>query len=95
MLFKSRIEFHNCVQVMVALVSAGVSATTAIAYVGYKGNSHTHWGKLCGIYDCFCHSIKIQYAVRYIRRVVIHEYQVGDGSKIGNQKQSRNNKGDN
>eukprot|EP00253_Pinus_taeda_P016255 PITA_16255 len=33
--------------VMVALVSAGVSAAAAIAYVGYKGNSHTQWGKLC------------------------------------------------
>nr|A9P0A6.1 RecName: Full=CASP-like protein 1U1; Short=PsCASPL1U1 [Picea sitchensis]ABK26317.1 unknown [Picea sitchensis] len=41
--------------VMVALVSAGVSAAAAIAYVGYKGNSHTQWGKVCGIYDRFCH----------------------------------------
>ena len=57
MLFKSRIEFHNCVQVMVALVSAGVSAAAAIAYVGYKGNSHTQWGKLCGIYDRFCNHV--------------------------------------
>lgn len=41
--------------VMVALVSAGASAAAAIAYVGYKGNSHTQWGKVCGIYDRFCH----------------------------------------
>eukprot|EP00253_Pinus_taeda_P023380 PITA_23380 len=41
--------------VMVALVSSGVSAATAIAYVGYKGNSHTQWRKICGIYDRFCH----------------------------------------
>eukprot|EP00253_Pinus_taeda_P005323 PITA_05323 len=43
--------------VMVALVSAGFSAAAAIAYVGYKGNSHTQWGKICGIYDRFCNHV--------------------------------------
>jgi len=41
--------------VMVALVMAGASAAAAIAYVGYKGNSHTQWLKICDNFDRFCH----------------------------------------
>lgn len=41
--------------VMVALVSAGASAAAAIGYVGYKGNSHTNWLKICNNFDRFCH----------------------------------------
>lgn len=41
--------------VMVTLVSSGASAAAAIAYVGYKGNSHTQWLKICNNFDRFCH----------------------------------------
>lgn len=49
--------FHLAVadMVMVALVMAGASAAAAIAYVGYKGNSHTQWLKICNNFDRFCH----------------------------------------
>eukprot|EP01018_Ginkgo_biloba_P017216 Gb_12162 [translate_table: standard] len=40
--------------VMVALVMAGASAATAIAYVGHKGNSHTRWAPICDTFDRFC-----------------------------------------
>ena len=40
---------------MVALVSSGTLAVTAIAYIGYKGNSHTQWLKICNKFDLFCH----------------------------------------
>jgi len=55
--YPSASAFHLAVAdlVMVALVSAGSSAAAAIAYVGYKGNSHTRWAKICGEFDRFCH----------------------------------------
>ncbi|GLJ46949.1 hypothetical protein SUGI_0990760 [Cryptomeria japonica] len=43
--------------VMVALVMAGASAATAIAYVGHKGNSHTKWSAICNPFDRFCDHI--------------------------------------
>lgn len=41
---------------MMELLTAGASAATAIASVGKTGNSHSHWVKICGIYDRFCHN---------------------------------------
>jgi len=55
--YPNKSAFHIAVAdlVMMALVSAAASAATAIGYVGYKGNSHTRWAKVCGIFDRFCH----------------------------------------
>eukprot|EP01018_Ginkgo_biloba_P017213 Gb_26813 [translate_table: standard] len=40
--------------IMVAFVSSGASAATAVAYLGKKGNSHTGWHEICHHFDRFC-----------------------------------------
>ncbi|PIN00537.1 hypothetical protein CDL12_26961 [Handroanthus impetiginosus] len=40
--------------VMVALLFSGVGAALAIGLMGYKGNSHVGWKKVCNAFDKFC-----------------------------------------
>ncbi|EPS66273.1 hypothetical protein M569_08505, partial [Genlisea aurea] len=39
---------------LLGILSAATGASGAVAYLGYKGNSHTNWLKLCNRYDKFC-----------------------------------------
>ncbi|KAH6756181.1 hypothetical protein C2S53_004280 [Perilla frutescens var. hirtella] len=40
--------------VMVALLFSGVGAAAAIGIMGYQGNSHVRWNKVCNVFDKFC-----------------------------------------
>ncbi|KDP40019.1 hypothetical protein JCGZ_02017 [Jatropha curcas] len=39
---------------MVALLFSSIGATTAIGLMGYKGNSHVRWNKVCNVFGRFC-----------------------------------------
>ena len=41
--------------VMVALLFSAVGATGSIGLIGYNGNSHVQWDKVCNVFDKFCH----------------------------------------
>ncbi|CAI0626937.1 unnamed protein product [Linum tenue] len=41
----------------VALLFAGNGAATAVGLIGYKGNSHVRWNKVCNVFDRFCHQV--------------------------------------
>ncbi|PWA70723.1 hypothetical protein CTI12_AA275240 [Artemisia annua] len=45
--------------VMVALLFSAVGATSSIGLIGYKGNSHVHWDKVCNVFNKFCHQVAI------------------------------------
>ncbi|XP_062174860.1 CASP-like protein 1E2 [Alnus glutinosa] len=42
---------------MVALLFSGIGATTAVGLIGFQGNSHLGWGKVCNVFDKFCHQV--------------------------------------
>ena len=42
---------------MTMLLTSGVSAALAIAYVGKKGNSHAGWLPICGPVENYCHHV--------------------------------------
>ncbi|GJY41394.1 CASP-like protein 1E2 [Tanacetum coccineum] len=44
---------------MVALLFSAVGAASSIGVIGYKGNSHVHWDKVCNVFDKFCHQVAI------------------------------------
>ena len=44
----------NQMQVMLAIAAAALGTAGGVAYIGYKGNSHTRWTKICNIFDKFC-----------------------------------------
>jgi uncharacterized protein (TIGR01569 family) len=39
---------------MTAIMASAVGTAGGIAYVALKGNTHTHWLKICGTYGNFC-----------------------------------------
>ncbi|KAK6117323.1 hypothetical protein DH2020_048914 [Rehmannia glutinosa] len=39
---------------MVALLFSSVGAAVAIGLMGYEGNSHVQWKKVCNVFDRFC-----------------------------------------
>ncbi|XP_052208026.1 CASP-like protein 1E1 [Diospyros lotus] len=43
--------------VMVALLFSGNGAAAAIGVMGYKGNSHVRWEKVCNAFGKFCHQV--------------------------------------
>lgn len=42
---------------MVALLFSSIGATGAAGLLGYKGNSHLMWNKVCNVYGKFCHQV--------------------------------------
>lgn len=40
--------------VMLPLLFSAIGAATAIGLLGYQGNSHVQWNKVCNIFDKFC-----------------------------------------
>ncbi|XP_022138120.1 CASP-like protein 1E1 [Momordica charantia] len=45
--------------VMVALLSSGGGAAMAIGMIGYHGNSHVMWNKVCDIFGRFCKHVAV------------------------------------
>ncbi|MFS8002809.1 putative casparian strip membrane protein [Helianthus anomalus] len=45
--------------VMVALLFSAIGATGSIGLIGYNGNSHVHWDKVCNVFGKFCHQVAI------------------------------------
>ncbi|KAJ9556231.1 hypothetical protein OSB04_010845 [Centaurea solstitialis] len=45
--------------VMVGLLFSALGATASIGLIGFQGNSHVHWDKVCNVFDKFCHQIVI------------------------------------
>uniref|UniRef100_A0A5B7B8D4 CASP-like protein n=1 Tax=Davidia involucrata TaxID=16924 RepID=A0A5B7B8D4_DAVIN len=43
--------------VMVALLFSGNGATAAVGLLGYQGNSHVLWNKVCNVFGKFCHQV--------------------------------------
>ena len=44
---------------VVALLFSANGAALAIGLMGYKGNSHVQWNKICNVLDKFCDQVAI------------------------------------
>ncbi|XP_057725241.1 CASP-like protein 1E2 [Arachis stenosperma] len=42
---------------MVALLFSGIGAASAVGVLGYHGNSHVQWKKVCNVFGKFCHQM--------------------------------------
>ncbi|KAJ9549494.1 hypothetical protein OSB04_022037 [Centaurea solstitialis] len=52
--------------VMVALLFSAIGATGAVGLIGYKGNSHVQWGKVCDVFDKFCHRVAVSMVLSFL-----------------------------
>lgn len=51
---------------MVALLASGIGAATAIGLIGYRGNSHVHWNKVCDVFGKFCSQMLIAIVTSFL-----------------------------
>ncbi|KAK1395133.1 hypothetical protein POM88_014189 [Heracleum sosnowskyi] len=42
---------------ILALLASGIGAASAVGVIGYNGNKHVHWNKVCHIFGKFCHQV--------------------------------------
>ncbi|KAF6172945.1 hypothetical protein GIB67_030454 [Kingdonia uniflora] len=52
--------------VMVALLFSDNGAVGAVGLIGYNGNSHVQWKKVCNVFNSFCHKGAASIAVSMI-----------------------------
>lgn len=45
--------------VIVALLFSSIGASLSIGLMGYNGNSHVQWRKVCGVFGKFCHQVAV------------------------------------
>ncbi|CAN4093620.1 unnamed protein product [Withania somnifera] len=56
--------------IMVALLYSAVGAATAIGLIGYKGNSHVRWNKVCNVFGKFCGQVAAGIAISLVGSIV-------------------------
>ncbi|MED6119737.1 hypothetical protein PIB30_014601 [Stylosanthes scabra] len=48
---------------MVALLFSGIGAASAVGVLGYQGNSHVRWNKVCNVFGKFCHQMTVSIGI--------------------------------
>ncbi|XP_031247755.1 CASP-like protein 1D1 [Pistacia vera] len=57
--------------VMLGLVGSATGASTAVAYIGLKGNKHTGWSEICSVYGKYCRHIGSASAVALVASILL------------------------
>lgn len=52
--------------VVVALLFSAIGATSGVGLIGYKGNSHVQWQKVCNVFDTFCRQVAAAMVLSFI-----------------------------
>ena len=42
---------------VLAVLASGIGAASAVGILGYNGNKHVHWEKVCHVFGKFCHQV--------------------------------------
>lgn len=56
---------------LLGIVASATGAAGGVAYVGYKGNKHVGWQKVCNTYDVFCKHLASSIAISLFASVVL------------------------
>ncbi|KAF2310998.1 hypothetical protein GH714_018985 [Hevea brasiliensis] len=54
----------------VALLFSGNGAALAVGVLGYKGNSHVRWNKVCNVFGRFCNQVAAAIALSLVGSIV-------------------------
>lgn len=54
---------------MVALLFSANGAALAVGLIGYQGNSHLQWNKVCDVFDKFCEQAAVSFVLSLIGSV--------------------------
>ncbi|CAI9118727.1 OLC1v1020330C1 [Oldenlandia corymbosa var. corymbosa] len=56
---------------LLGIVASATGTGGAVGYIGYKGDSHVKWGKVCNTYDVFCKHVVTSLAFSLFASVVL------------------------
>ncbi|XP_061367970.1 CASP-like protein 1E2 [Gastrolobium bilobum] len=56
--------------IMVALLFSGNGAATAVGVIGFRGNSHVQWNKVCNVFGKFCDQLAASLILSLLGSVV-------------------------
>lgn len=59
----------KCMQVMMALVTAGASAAAATAYLAHNGSQDANWMAICSQFTNFCNATSQAVVVSFIASI--------------------------
>ncbi|KAF7151918.1 hypothetical protein RHSIM_Rhsim02G0013100 [Rhododendron simsii] len=68
---RSVTKISCCMQLLLGIVAAATGAAGGVAYVGIKGNSHTGWTKVCGVFGRFCAHVESAIAVSIFASILL------------------------
>lgn len=51
---------------MVTLLFSSIGAAGAVGLIGFRGNSHLQWKKVCNVYGKFCHQVMASLALSFL-----------------------------
>ncbi|XP_010548921.1 PREDICTED: CASP-like protein 1E2 [Tarenaya hassleriana] len=68
--------------VMVALLFSGTGAAGAIGLMGFQGNKHVMWNKVCNVFGKFCHTVASSLVISLLASVVFMVLVVFDAMRV-------------
>ncbi|KAF5774147.1 putative casparian strip membrane protein [Helianthus annuus] len=69
----TKMQFHFVMfdALLLGIVAAATGAAGGVAYIGYKGNTHTRWNKICNTHDSFCFHIASSLVLSLISSIAL------------------------
>lgn len=58
-------------QLLLGVMASAIGAAGAVGYIGFKGNDHTQWNKICNVFNTFCGHIAGSIAVSVLPSVAL------------------------
>ncbi|MFS7993703.1 putative casparian strip membrane protein [Helianthus anomalus] len=68
-----KLVFHFAIldTLLLSILASATGAAGGVAYIGYKGNSHSRWNKVCNVFDSFCGHVMGSLAVSLLPSIAL------------------------
>ncbi|KAM0047227.1 putative casparian strip membrane protein [Helianthus debilis subsp. tardiflorus] len=68
---KTRVHLAILDALLLGIMASATGAAGGVGYIGFKGNNHTGWTKICNVYGSFCRHIAASIAVSLLPSVAL------------------------
>ncbi|KAJ0713785.1 putative casparian strip membrane protein [Helianthus annuus] len=68
---KTPVHFAILDALLLGIMASATGAAGGVGYIGFKGNNHTGWTKICNVYGSFCRHIAASIAVSLLPSVAL------------------------
>ncbi|MFS8001050.1 putative casparian strip membrane protein [Helianthus anomalus] len=68
---KTQVHFAILDALLLGIMASATGAAGGVGYIGFKGNNHTGWTKICNVYGSFCRHIAASIAVSLLPTVAL------------------------